>query len=81
MKFNALMIIEAAGLSLFWVVLFTGGFQAFDTIMFFEPVFTVVLIAFTLITGFLCGAIYERYYQEQISAKKQAKPVSAGEGK
>lgn len=78
MNVNALMIIEAAGLSLFWIVLITGGFQAFDTIMFFEPVFTQVLVAFSLITGFLGGGLYERYYNEQITLKKQAKPVGDG---
>lgn len=62
---NGLLIIEIVIFTAFWIVVFGGAIDEFNTIIFFEPVFTYVLIGMSILTGMLIGGSVERWDQER----------------
>jgi len=61
MKISPLALGELALFSLFFGLAFSGQIQEFDQIVFFEPEFTYILIAMSVMSGMLIGSLYERY--------------------
>ena len=66
MKMKPLMIItpllgiEILAIVAFWIFTLTGSIDGFETVMLFEPEFTIILVFFSIITGMLIRAIIEQ---------------------
>ena len=65
MKISQLGWFEIIMFSGLWTLLLFAPPSAFKTIMFFEPEFTIAIIAFSILTGMLIGGIIERYLREK----------------
>jgi hypothetical protein len=57
---DVLLVIEIAIVSGFWIFIFGGASDGFNTIIFFEPNFTYGLIVISIVTGMLIDLIYTR---------------------